>query len=476
MLLRHSVLYLLARGLPGIVNFLAISVYSRLLTPDEYGRYALVIAWVGLLNVVFFQWLRLSLLRFLPTHLENPEPLLSTVLAGFSVLALLSGALGLLLAIFWPDPEWRGLILFSVLLLWVQAWFELNLELVRSRLQPVRYGLMSGVKAVSALALGTLAVHWGMGAYGPLFGLLVGMLLAGLSWGWLEWKGTKFVVSGPLLREFLYYGLPLSTTAILGFVVSASDRFLISAFLDEGSVGTYAVGYDLAQQTLTVIFMTINLAATPLAIKALEKKGVEAARHQFTENGRLFLYVTLPTAVALVVLKEPLFHTIVGVKYQEMALEVFPWIVIAAFLQGLKSYYVDSVFYLTKRTMLQVWTVVPSAVLNIILNLLLIPHYGIVGSAYATLICYALGLTLSLVLTKKVMFYKFPLSDLAKSSVATVVMVLTMLWVKSYFHINLFFMVVIGILFYSGVILLLNIKMTRRAWSKCAILVVKLRK
>lgn len=55
MLLRHSALYTLARGLPGLINFAALAVYTRLLGPEEYGRYALVIAAVGLANAVLFQ-------------------------------------------------------------------------------------------------------------------------------------------------------------------------------------------------------------------------------------------------------------------------------------------------------------------------------------------------------------------------------------------------------------------------------------
>jgi O-antigen/teichoic acid export membrane protein len=66
MLWRHSALYLLARGLPGVVSLAAIAVYTRLLGADEYGRYALVIAGVGLGNKLVFEWLRLSLLRFRP--------------------------------------------------------------------------------------------------------------------------------------------------------------------------------------------------------------------------------------------------------------------------------------------------------------------------------------------------------------------------------------------------------------------------
>lgn len=60
MLLKHSALYLLVRGLPGLVNFLAIAVFTRLHTPDDYERYVLVEAWTRVFNVV---WLRPSLLR-----------------------------------------------------------------------------------------------------------------------------------------------------------------------------------------------------------------------------------------------------------------------------------------------------------------------------------------------------------------------------------------------------------------------------
>src|SRR5690554_2655979 len=102
MLLRHSVLYLLARGVPGIVNFLAVAIYTRVLSPDEYGRYALVLSAVGLFNIIFFQWLGFSLLRFLPAHLSNPKELLSAVLGGFAGAVLVTGLLGTLSAALWP--------------------------------------------------------------------------------------------------------------------------------------------------------------------------------------------------------------------------------------------------------------------------------------------------------------------------------------------------------------------------------------
>src|SRR3954454_3444372 len=77
--LSHAGIYLVARGLPGIIAFLAIPLFSRLLLPSDYGRYALVMATVGLLNALLFQWLRLSLVRYLPAFKDDPARLKSTL-------------------------------------------------------------------------------------------------------------------------------------------------------------------------------------------------------------------------------------------------------------------------------------------------------------------------------------------------------------------------------------------------------------
>jgi len=79
MVLRYSLHYLIARGIPALVNFLAIAVYTRLLSPDAYGRYILVLAGVNIANLTVFQWLRLSLVRYLPAYQEQEGVLLGTI-------------------------------------------------------------------------------------------------------------------------------------------------------------------------------------------------------------------------------------------------------------------------------------------------------------------------------------------------------------------------------------------------------------
>src|SRR6478672_3577473 len=87
-LVSHAAIYLVARGLPGLIAFLAIPVFTRLLEPGAYGRYALVLATASVLNALLFQWLRLSLVRYLPAYHNEPAKLKSTLLAANGVVAI----------------------------------------------------------------------------------------------------------------------------------------------------------------------------------------------------------------------------------------------------------------------------------------------------------------------------------------------------------------------------------------------------
>jgi O-antigen/teichoic acid export membrane protein len=218
MLLRHSLLYVLARGVPGLVNFAALAVYTRLLAPDEFGRYALALAGVGLVNVFIFQWQRLVLARFLQAHEPRPHLFLGGILAQFLALAAAVSGVGAICALIWPDPVWRRLLALAVPLVAVQAAFELTLGLAAASLQPGWYGRLLASKALIALTCGGALAWVGLGATAPLLGLIVGHLLALVMFGYMGWRGARLVwPDRRALREQLAYGLPLTVTFALAW-------------------------------------------------------------------------------------------------------------------------------------------------------------------------------------------------------------------------------------------------------------------
>lgn len=374
MLIRYTAYYGLARGVPGLLNFLAIAIYTRLLSPSDYGIYALVVVWVGLVNVVCFQWIRLSLLRFFPANLDDPRRLLSTLLLAYASVALLTGIAGVVVWLALADEALRTLVLIAVPLIWVQAGFELCLELMRSQLNPLRYGLMAGVRAIIALGLGVLLIGWGFGALGPLLAMLVGMLGAVVTLGASLWRGTSpSLMLLPDLKPLLAYGLPLTATFALGFVVSSSDRFLLAALLNNEAVGIYTAGYDLVAHVINLLLMTVNLAAYPLVVRAFEQHGREAAREQLDRNGSLLLLIAIPVTLGFVVLAPQIVALMLGEAFHAGATLLVPWIALAIFMSCLRAFHFDLAFQLSEKTLYQVWINGGAALVNVALNLLLIP-------------------------------------------------------------------------------------------------------
>jgi len=409
MLLRHSAIYFLARGVPGLINFLALAVYTRLLAPEQYGYYAMAIAVVGLINVVVWQWLRLGLLRFLASYDARQEVFLSTLAAAFLSLVIVSACMFGLALIVWPGEIWLGFSALALLLLWMQAWYELNLELARSRLSPQLYGGLASSKAVVSIAVGTWLAYSGYGAKGVLAGLMAGFALPALWMTWRVWRVVRVhMVDLQILTELARYGLPLTATFALGFVVNTSDRLLIGWLMNPESTGLYAAGYDLAAQTLGMLMSIINLAIYPIAVRALEREGESAARNQLQASATLMLIVASPVVLVWVMLAQNVSAVVLDAAYVDTAARLMPIIALATLVSGLQYFYFDMAFQFGKRTSQQIWVMLTAAMVNVALNFLWIPRFGLEGAAYATLVAYCAGLLCSWSLGRKVFVLPWP--------------------------------------------------------------------
>ncbi len=467
-LLRHILLYALARGGSAALNFIAIAVYTRLLSPDEYGHYALVVAGVGLCNMVFYQWLRSSILRFLPAHEDNPGPLLGATTMGFVLSSAVAGALAIAIALIWSDSSWQGHVLLGLFLLLALGWFEVTLDLLRSQMQPTRYGVLSWTKAAIALAAGVPLVMGGLGSSGPLVGLLLGALVAGVLLGWREWRGISPQRNWQILGRLFAYGAPLAAASILGFVVSSSDRFMIAALISEGAVGAYAATYDLAQQSLGFLLMVSSLATYPVVVRALENHGLEAAKTRLNQNATLLLGLGVPGALGLAVLAPNIASVFLGAGFREHGAAIVPWVAAAAVLGGLKTYHFDLAFHLGGNTQKLVWISALTAMINVVLNLMWIPTLGILGAAYATVAAVAVGVLASAWLGRRVFAIPFPGAQAGRILLAGGVMTMVLWPLRSYEGIlALIFQVLMGVGVYGVAAFILNVGNVRGRIVAC---------
>jgi O-antigen/teichoic acid export membrane protein len=425
-------MYLLARGLPGIITFLAIPTFTRLLLPAEYGRYALLIATVSLLNSLLFQWLSLSLVRYRPVYRDDLLRLKSALAtAALTIIAVL-GLMGLVLSVLPIAGEWRSLVLPCWVLLAAQVAFDLSCENARASIRPRRYMALMLTRSVAMVGLGVSFVLLGAGWKGPAAGLCVGMVIAFACVARSDWGGVRLIYDRETLARLCAYGVPLSMTVALAAVIFSSDRFLIAWKLGEGSAGLYSVAVDFTAQTLTLLMMAIQLAMFPLAVRAFETHGVAAARDQMRSNASLLLAVGVPCVVGMALLAPGIAQSFFGKEFRAAASGIIPVVAIGMFLAGMKAYHFDAAFQFAHRTIEQVWIVLFVAVVNFVLNWFTIPRFGINGAACATAMAYAISILLTICIGRRHFPLPFPVRVCAQVVLAAVIMAIPLYLTRGY--------------------------------------------
>lgn len=440
--LSHTAIYLLARGVPGLLTFLAIPLFTRLLSPAEYGYYALVLTSVTLFNGLLFQWLRLSLIRYLPGHRDDPRQLKSTLA---SVTLLLVGVLGIAalvlmavpawgMAVFPETANWRAVVLVCWLLIAVQAGFELSTEYCRALMRPWRYMTAQLMRALCGVALGAVLILTGWTWVGPLAGLAVGMGVAVVWIGLGDWRDIRLHIEPRLFAQLCRYGIPISITVALTTVITAVDRFLLKAYSGADAVGLYSAAFDFTTQSLVLLMMAVNMAVFPLAVHAWEHDGREAAQQQMRYNAALLLAVGAPCVVGLTVLGPGIARCFFDESYRAAAVQVIPLVALGALFFCFKAFHFDAAFQFTHRTIMQVWIAVAVVAINIGLNLWLIPAWGILGAAIASVASFGASNALTVWLGRREVVLPFPWRQAFEVLIACLLMGALLLPLRQWVH------------------------------------------
>jgi len=431
-LLSHAAIYLAARGLPGIVAFLAIPIFTRLLDPDDLGRNKLVEATVTMLGALLFQWARLSLVRYLPAFKDDPAKFKSTLVSATFVMIATMGVIAAVACAFPIGKAQRMVIAACWLMLAVQALFELCCEYTRSTLKPWRFMVLQLMRSCGGIVLGVILIKLGFGWWGPLIATLAGMMFA-VAWCYpRDWRDIRFSIDRMVLKKICVYGIPLSLTVALANVVSGTDRFLLAGFKGEAAAGLYSVAVDFTGQTLTLLMLVINMAVFPVAVRAWENHGREAAQIQMRANASLLMAIGVPCVIGLSLLARNIAECFLGLSFRQAAAQIMPLVALGTFLANLKAFHFDAAFQFAHRTIYQVWIVLFVAVVNIGLNVIAIPRWGINGAAGASVLAYVISIGLTAWLGRRHFSLPFPIGAAARVLLASGLMAAALYPVRGY--------------------------------------------
>jgi O-antigen/teichoic acid export membrane protein len=388
-----------------------------------------------MVKMVMFDWLRLGLFRFFQGAQRDARlpALLSTTMAGFVIVSLLVtfGWVGALCLTPIADKELVPVLWLGLPLLLILALFEQMLQINRAAIAPARYGLLSVTRAVLCLGAALcFIIVLGQDESGLMLGLILGTVIPTLAdlarWGV---QMTPRLVERLLATDLLRYSIPFVVIFSLDFIPSVSNRFLLQHFLGSEAVGLFAAGYDLGNQTVMMLFVSLNMAAYPLVVRFLEHAGKDAAREQLRKYSIVLFALVLPGSVLMAFMAQPIATLVLGEAFREVGGRLIPWVAMSTFVMGAKAFYFDLAFQLGLRTKLQIWAVAAAALLNVVLGLWWIPIHGVMGAVWATCAAYTLASVISLGLGRKVFPLPFPTWDLVRIGLATFLMAMVLLLV-----------------------------------------------
>lgn len=464
--------------IPLLLNLVGIYAFTRLLNPAEYGTYAFLIGVVTLCQGALFSWIGLGAKRYFEWangQGKLAELTATTYLGLLCSTLILAGGIMLWSLLLGGAPVSNRLLWIAGAVIVAKEFSTLSKVLELAALSRARYLLMECGESVIGMAVGLL-LCWRqqLGASGIMLGLLAGscavLLFDSRRIVARIWHGR---VDLRLQMEILRFALPISVAFFVEYLVSSVDRFLIEFFLGAHALGIYAVGYGIADRAVGAVFLALSVGAYPLVVRALERDGTAAAQDQARSNVTLLIAAAMPAFGGFLLTSGRIASVLVGQSYVTGAAELMPVCAIAVFLYGLRTQYYAHAPHLANRTSALIVASVPAAVINLGLNMVLLPSIGLAGAAWARLLAYAAALAISIFQAQRLFPLPFPPREFAKSCLATGIMcgALALLQFKSG-AVGLISMIATGVVIYAALCLCLNIARLRTMlWSRGPIVV-----
>lgn len=393
---KNTIIFLCGSFGAKILSIILLPYYTNILSTEEFGKAELLLTIVGLLIPLLSCSFTDAVLRFSMDNTCEKKDVLNW---GFIVI-LFSNLVGILLYPILCLFIEKNLVPRLYIYMICMSIYGLFSSFVRGIGKTVIYAIggliytivysVSNIVLLSVMKLGIL---------GYIDSSIIACIVASIYYFIFANLKEYLLVSGRknylLLREMLKYSIPLIPNNISWWISNSSDKFLIDLYISTSETGLYSIAYRVPNLINTVASVFIN--AWQLAtVENLDKN--ESKKFYVTVYNIYFKYMVLISA--FVILSSKFISKILFSKDFYNAWVFIPALVLAAFFCNLSTF-VGGILTAYKSTKIIFVSTTVGAVINIVLNLMVIPFYGGVGAAWTTCISYSIMFGLRIVFLYK---------------------------------------------------------------------------
>ncbi len=450
-------------------GFILIPILTKTLGAEFYGIYTLIVATISFLAPLCTLGLGYAIVRFL-----GPEKAKEKVSKGVSsilvVTSLIALAVSILLfvfsrplsAAFFGGVDATFYIKIAAFLVFQATFGQIMANYLPAFQQMKRYAIFTISQTIGEIALTAylvLVADWGLS--GAIVSMLITRALVSLlGFFWIKSDIKISTPSFSTVKDYLPLTLPLLPIALCYWFINLGDRYVIGYFMGADAVGIYSAAYGLGG-VVAFFYVPIAIVLLPAITGLYEDNKIQEVKTHLSYSLKFLLMFAIPSVFGLSVLSRSVLETLTTSEFIG-GYVVVSIVALATILFNCGNIYVN-VLYLFKKTKMIGLIYGGLALLNVVMNILLVPFIGIIGAAIATLITFMTQLVVASKMSSKGLQFGIDFRFIVKSVISSAVMAIVAWQLNPVGLINILISVIIAVVVYFGVLILLR-GFTRREY------------
>ena len=392
---KESLVYGFGHVVSRLITFLLLPIYTHTFSPKEYGTISLAYAFMGFALVVYRYGMDTALMKF-SVQSENRERksyISSIYILQFCTSLTFSGILFLLKDII-SEPILgvadSGLMSIISILIFLDNLWNHHLLILRSENKSTAFISFNLLNVIMTMLLNVIfVIKWSYGIPGVFCANLIA-------------SASVFILSSPviirrlsfleikldILKNIIKFGIPFLPAGLLTMVMELSNRYILEMMKGVEAVGLFSAGYKLGIFAL-VLVMGFNMGWTPYFLRRVKEDG---SKKDFSIVTTLFLgligFVIFTTTIWISDLIRFSINGsyIIGEEFWG-AEKIVPVVLFGYFFFGTYVLQLPGIYAKNITNWVPIFRAI-GAIANISFNIILIPHYGVIGSAWATMLSF----------------------------------------------------------------------------------------
>jgi len=394
-IVKHTAIYSTADLLAKAVGFFLLPIYTRYLSPADYGILELLSVTLSIIIIFVQQGMHNSFFRaYSFDYKDNREEQRSVVSTSYFYLLLSSLIfLGIIFLfsrqinhLLFQSKDYTTLVRLTIIAGFFNTLSRIPFQLFRAKLQSVKFSQVSILRFLINVSLNIYFIlKLKMGLSGVIYGNLITAILISILNFFLIYKNLSLKISLNKLKNMLSYGLPLVPGGLSIWVLMVANRYFLERLSSTTELGLYSLGNRFSG-LLEFLIIQPFLTTWPSIYFPLAKE--KDAPVTFSRLTTYFLLIGSFFSLGIIALSNPAIKVMADPKFWR-AYNVIPLLVFSVLLYGLFSLLNIGIF-IQKKTKYNPLIIGVAAIFNLLLNYLLIPAYGMSGAALASFFSYLL--------------------------------------------------------------------------------------